>query len=1255
MDDDSVEVAARQQIRPQNDSKWTEENSESLSAPAVSSDVGKAFTSSSEMCDNESVMLNVDFFGEKATGDDQDVQTAKEMVSQSIGLISQKKPNIDSFEPADVDQSFVMEYINQTNYRIFVTSQLRNYNYYIDNCRPAEEHFVKLDSSVKRNAAFVKKLRTFTGSQIESLLKDVATLNLTKYLSEVAAALVDTKLKMSDVWAAVKLCNMLHLTYPEFKVSLLENWQRALCIRKDDKISNPAKLRVDIRFYAELISVGIFTLKEGLPLLGNVLTMLINTDKEQHNNVNIILSFCHHCGDDYAGLVPRKLRMLLEKFSLPLPQYDLLPKEKQQNVKALLLEYYNSLCKRRSTDYCELQAYIKRNEKILQTKGQLSFERKERLEELHLAFQNLDANTLKFSEVLDVDVPPLPVVKSAKHESLNSNSESEECTNVADIWDDDDSRQFYEVLPDLKEFMPNLQTQVIEQDSITEEALDMELDTDTPFDDDQPVPDTEETDDSEIVPVANKPQIETFVSSLTSCVNRELIDSASVEFVMNLNTKSNRKKLIKSLINVPRTRLDLIPMYARLVATLYPVAPEIGVELSQLLKQAFRYHVRKKDQMKIETKIKIVTFIGELIKFQVYSKIEGLYCLKMLIHDFTHHHIQMCCCFLESCGRYLFKHPDSSNRMKIFLEQIMRKKSVMALDSRHILMIENAYYSVNPPDVVCFTRRERPPEQEFIRKILYQDLTKYNSENVLCLMRKLDWDQSDMAAYAIKCLICGFKVKYENIAYLASIVSGLALFQDFVGPMVVDGVLEDIRLGMELNLPKYNQRRVAMIKYLGELYNYRMIDSKTVFRVLYSLITFGVSWDLRVPSAIDPPESLSRIRLSCVLLDTCGNYFVTGRSKATLETYLVFFQHYYLLKYTNPFWNENNLFPPGIKLMFQETVLKLFPNAQLHTSLAESDAEVKRICDEYKDDSDFLFTITGTNFEHDADDVCSDSDEYPNHICEVTLESESVPLENMLTTAKDHSGNTMTSHSETVSLSSVSVVKSVGCFGEKDLTYASDALSYTGSDILDDWETDGSSMAADGGGLSIPSGTFTSEPDVNEDDCKVSLKPSLIDCPEDNDFQIAFEQMVSENIQDRIRGTPMPQRLDIVVPLHIRSKTKKTYEQLKSEDSDTPVVNFVLMLKKGNKQQYKNVNVPIDSDMAMNLKNQEEAERAEKERVKRLTLNMSARLEEEEYQEMLARSRKTESLNTNYEKRPKYNHPKGAPDTDFIFGTKKMK
>ena len=74
------------------------------------------------------------------------------------------------------------------------------------------------------------------------------------------------------------------------------------------QVPNPSKLRVDLRLFADLISCGVFSEKTGLPVLANQLTLLIANDKDEHNNLSIILSFCKHCGDDYAGLLPQKYR-----------------------------------------------------------------------------------------------------------------------------------------------------------------------------------------------------------------------------------------------------------------------------------------------------------------------------------------------------------------------------------------------------------------------------------------------------------------------------------------------------------------------------------------------------------------------------------------------------------------------------------------------------------------------------------------------------------------------------------------------------------------------------------------------------------------------------------------------------------------------------------------------------------------------------------------------------------------------------------
>ncbi|XP_027219078.2 regulator of nonsense transcripts 2 [Penaeus vannamei] len=172
---------------------------------------------------------------------------------------------------------------------------------------------------------------------------------------------------------------------------------------------------------------------------------------------------------------------------------------------------------------------------------------------------------------------------------------------------------------------------------------------------------------------------------------------------------------------------------------------------------------------------------------------------------------------------------------------------------------------------------------------------------------------------------------------------------------------------------------------------------------------------------------------------------------------------------------------------------------------------------------------------------------------------------------------------------------------------------------------------------------------------KVNLKH--VDCKEDNDFMSAFDRMMAESILERTSNIPKAGQFDISVPVHVKSTTKKTYDQLLTEGTEEtkPVVNFVLMTRSGNKQQYNNVEMPVDSEIVTKLRSREEAERAEKEKVKRMTLEINERQEEEEAAEIMQQAQRPATMNFNRDRRPKYQHPKGAPDADLIFGPKKIR
>jgi regulator of nonsense transcripts 2 len=127
----------------------------------------------------------------------------------------------------------------------------------------------------------------------------------------------------------------------------------------------------------------------------------------------------------------------------------------------------------------------------------------------------------------------------------------------------------------------------------------------------------------------------------------------------------------------------------------------------------------------------------------------------------------------------------------------------------------------------------------FIRHLIYDVLAKKTIDKVLKLLRKVDWEDPAVRRTLHKVFSKPWKVKYSNISLLAVLTCDLQRYHPEFAVGIVDQVLEDVRRGLEVNLYSTNQRRVATIKYLGELYLYRLLGSGIIFDTLWSLVTFG--------------------------------------------------------------------------------------------------------------------------------------------------------------------------------------------------------------------------------------------------------------------------------------------------------------------------------------------------------------------------------------------------------------------------------
>lgn len=194
---------------------------------------------------------------------------------------------------------------------------LREKNLNCSSSRLTSSDLKKLDSNLKKNTSFTKKLKNITEEQKEALCNELVQLNLTKYISEIVIGIAESKLKITDVNAAVKICSLLHQRYAEFTPALIpqlvsqfpSSGKSVLQIKNETEQERTAKLtkrRVTLRFLGELFLVGII---ESHEMIFRILQDMIQSDQNQtikeiapFQNLPLIVSFMKTVGKEMLNL-----------------------------------------------------------------------------------------------------------------------------------------------------------------------------------------------------------------------------------------------------------------------------------------------------------------------------------------------------------------------------------------------------------------------------------------------------------------------------------------------------------------------------------------------------------------------------------------------------------------------------------------------------------------------------------------------------------------------------------------------------------------------------------------------------------------------------------------------------------------------------------------------------------------------------------------------------------------------------------------
>jgi len=244
-----------------------------------------------------------------------------------------------------------------------------------------EDRLPRLKTDFKKCSAFVKKMRNFTPEALSGLLRDVDSLNLSKYTSEIASAIMESRLNPSDLSAVVEIVIALHQKYESFTspflAALFAPLKGYVEVRGRGEELEGVELRrsrIILRLVLELFMVGVHSRINALDL---VLTHILGPDGGmneemkgeeeegvEENKVDPLMlsTFVKYGSEVLLGITPPpKLQAISDSLDVPLDgRTCLLPPAKMEMMADRVKAAYNDL----STNFLDVYRDLQNHEHL---------------------------------------------------------------------------------------------------------------------------------------------------------------------------------------------------------------------------------------------------------------------------------------------------------------------------------------------------------------------------------------------------------------------------------------------------------------------------------------------------------------------------------------------------------------------------------------------------------------------------------------------------------------------------------------------------------------------------------------------------------------------------------------------------------------------------------------------------------------------------------------------------------------------------
>lgn len=371
-------------------------------------------------------------------------------------------------------------------------------------------------------------------------------------------------------------------------------------------------------------------------------------------------------------------------------------------------------------------------------------------------------------------------------------------------------------------------------------------------------------------------EVQELLATLPNCLSRAAVDKFAVEFC-HLNSKQAKACLLRELRYIPWNRTELIPYYARVTATLSQIHEDIGPKLMRSLLGQFRFLVKSTSMNRLESRLRNARYVGELVKFNLENlgapPEKAFYLLNTCYRNFAGSNINYVCELLETCGRYLYRNPETHVDTEKMLDVLWRYRKQLNFSHAVNTLIENAYFfsKAKEDESQPIKHKEKSNVQLYLEYLFFDyvgsekalleehpALSQASEKERVKLRRKALWAQCDFVAkqvlglswnnnfdasaeLLISILHKTYKLRSSSLPLVCRVVADVCNFYPKLPARIVDALIERIEIGLERNDYRYQQKRLGEARLFAELYNSRLVDNGTFFDVLFLIIHHGHS------------------------------------------------------------------------------------------------------------------------------------------------------------------------------------------------------------------------------------------------------------------------------------------------------------------------------------------------------------------------------------------------------------------------------